>query len=166
MIGLVVCVSVLSACGPVASERKAHPMDWSLRAVAPAWPDTLPHGKTYLSVYAQIYSLTEAKRHDLTATISVRNVSERDTVFLHAADFYRTDGDLVRAYLSGTVFVLPMETLEFVIEEADRSGGTGANFLFEWSAPATAPEPLFEGVMISTSGQQGLSFTTRGVRVG
>jgi len=58
-----------------------------------------------------------------------------------------------------------METVEIVIDEKDQEGGTGANFLFDWSIKPNSHEPYFEGVMISTSGQQGLSFTTEGKRV-
>ena len=45
-------------------------------------------------------------------------------------------------------------------QKIDVTGGTGSNFLFEWAIPRNCPEPLFEGVMNSTMGQQGLSFTT------
>ena len=41
----------------------------------------------------------------------------------------------------------------------------GSNFLFEWKIPKNCPEPLFEGIMSSTMGQQGLSFTTQSKRI-
>lgn len=59
----------------------------------------------------------------------------------------------------------PLETVEIVVDETDVEGGTGANFIFEWSKKDSTPEPLFEAVMISTSGQQGLSFTSTGIRI-
>mgnify|MGYP003503436325 CR=1 FL=1 len=49
--------------------------------------------------------------------------------------------------------------------ERDQAGGTGANFLFNWRIHSPENEPLFDGVMISTSGQQGLSFATKGHRI-
>jgi len=58
-----------------------------------------------------------------------------------------------------------METIEIVLKEKDEKGGTGGNFIFEWSILKEAPEPLFEGVMISTTSQQGLSFTTQSKRI-
>jgi hypothetical protein len=58
-----------------------------------------------------------------------------------------------------------METIEIVINEKDDLGGTGGNFIFEWFIPKNSPEPLFEGVMISTTSQQGLSFTTQGQKI-
>ena len=58
-----------------------------------------------------------------------------------------------------------METTEAIIEEIDVAGGTGSNFIFEWKKDKNTPEPLFEGIMNSTLGQQGLSFTTIGKRI-
>ena len=58
-----------------------------------------------------------------------------------------------------------METIEIVIGEPDREGGTGANFVIDWSISPDVVEPLFECVMISTTGQQGLSFVTEGKRI-
>ncbi|MFN3176951.1 MAG: DUF3124 domain-containing protein [Phaeodactylibacter xiamenensis] len=129
-------------------------------------PDSLASGTTYLSVYSQIYSQTEHRTHDLTATISLRNVNRKDTVYIEEAVYYDTHGTPIRNYFARPIFIAPMETVEIVIDEIDREGGTGANFLFDWRTPLTGNAPLFEAVMISTSGQQGLSFTTQGVRLG
>lgn len=142
-----------------------NPMLWQKRTVDLSRRDSLLAGKTYLSVYSQIYSLTEHRTHDLTATISIRNVSDLDSIYLLRADYYDTHGNLIRSYFDHDIYLKPLETVEIVIDEEDRAGGTGANFIFEWKTKATIPEPLFEGVMISTSGQQGLSFTTAGRRI-
>jgi hypothetical protein len=58
-----------------------------------------------------------------------------------------------------------LETAEIIIDEVDDSGGTGSNFIFEWKIPQNCQAPLFEGVMSSTMGQQGLSFTTEAKRI-
>ncbi|MCB0473148.1 MAG: DUF3124 domain-containing protein, partial [Flavobacteriaceae bacterium] len=68
-------------------------------------------------------------------------------------------------YFDSTIFLAPMETIEIIIDENDVSGGTGSNFIFEWKIPENCPEPLFEGIMTSTMGQQGLSFTTQAKRI-
>lgn len=140
-----------------------NPENWRARTVETALNDSLYSGKTYLPVYSQIYSNTEHRILDLTATISIRNTNKSDTIFINNADYYDTKGDLIRSYFRKPIFLGPMETVEIVIDEVDREGGTGANFLFEWKADSSSNEPLFESVMISTSGQQGLSFITRGV---
>jgi len=62
--------------------------------------DSLVSGSSYLSVYSQIYSTTEHKTHDLTATVSIRNVSITDTIYIKNADYYNTKGDLIRHYIN------------------------------------------------------------------
>ncbi|MCM4155517.1 hypothetical protein DHD80_05835 [Gramella sp. AN32] len=127
--------------------------------------DSLNSGSTYLSVYSQIYSLSEHRTHDLTATISMRNINLQDTVYISKADYYDTHGNLISSFINENILLKPMETLEIVIEEVDKSGGTGANFVFDWQAKDNVHAPYFEAVMISTSGKQGLSFTTQGVKI-
>lgn len=126
--------------------------------------DTLHRGSTYLSVYPEIYSFSQRQVHPLTATVSLRNISSTDTVFVQRADYYNTGGTLVHAYVEKPIYLKPLETIEIVIDEANNAGGTGANFIFEWSSPHARTEPRFEAVMISTAGQQGLSFVTQGIR--
>lgn len=122
-------------------------------------------GTSYLSFYSQIYSLTEHKTHDLTVTISMRNTSDTDTLYIGKADCFGTHGELVRHYFKRPIFLVPMETAEIVIEELEYEGGTGANFLFDWYISEEGTEPIFESIMISTSFQQGLSFVTQGKRI-
>ncbi|TXN36296.1 DUF3124 domain-containing protein [Flagellimonas hymeniacidonis] len=127
--------------------------------------DSLSVGNTYLSVYSQIYSYSENITHDLTATVSLRNTSIHDSIYVLSANYYDTFGSLLKNYVSTPIFIKPLETIHIVINEEDKDGGTGANFLFKWATKETTPEPLFEAVMISTSGSQGLSFTTLGKRI-
>ena len=76
-----------------------------------------------------------------------------------------TDGISISNFFYLAIFVAPMATVQIIIDEKDKSGGTGANFIFDWMIKPDSNEPLFEAVMISTSGQQGLSFTTQGKRL-
>jgi hypothetical protein len=122
-------------------------------------------GKTYLPVYSHIYHGYEHKTFNLTVTISIRNKSVNDSVFLAQANYYNTEGVEIRQYLSDPIYIKPLETIEFVIEEDDDEGGSGANFIFDWAMVNDKNTPLFEAVMISTSFQQGLSFSTRGVQI-
>ena len=127
--------------------------------------DSLVSGASYLSVYSHIYSKTEHKTHDLTATVGIRNINKRDTIFIKNANYYDTKGDLIRTYFKSPIFLKPMQTIEIVIDENDRSGGSGANFVFDWLVPKNGQAPFFEAVMITTYGQQGLSFTTQGITI-
>jgi hypothetical protein len=136
----------------------------AIRAKVPEG-DSLIHGKSYLSVYAQMYSYNSMRKYNLTNMISLRNVSEEDTIYLLRADYYNTHGDKIRTYFDHPVYVVPQQTLEIIIEDKDDEGGTGSNFVFEWKTPQHCPEPLFEGVMNSMDGGQGIAFTTHAVRI-
>ena len=144
----------------------APPADnWKNKTISKQLTDSLSAGTTYLSVYSHIYTLSQERISDLTATISMRNTSTTDTLYLFKAEYFDTNGKSVRNYVTQPIFITPMETAEIVIEQKDNAGGSGANFIFDWKSKPGAPEPLFEAIMISTSGQQGLSFTTQGKRI-
>lgn len=165
-----VCLFFLAAflilsCSKKGDSGRVHSVNWEARVTNQKDISMLVQGSTYLPVYSSIYQLHENKTYDLTVTASIRNISPADTVYLQKANYYGTDGQLVRKYLQHPVYIKPLETLEIVIYEKDRAGGTGGNFVFDWAAKSEQKAPLFEAVMISTSGQQGLSFLTRGVRI-
>ncbi|GAA4313503.1 hypothetical protein GCM10023115_29910 [Pontixanthobacter gangjinensis] len=141
------------------------PVNWEARGVDSSVTDSLKKGKSYLSVYSEIYSQTEHRTHNLTSTVSMRNIDMEDTIYIDKAEYFNTKGEPIRIYFDHPIFIAPLETVEIVVDETDKEGGTGANFIFEWSIKQSSTEPLFEGVMISTSGQQGLSFTSKGVRI-
>ena len=155
----------LAGCQEQKEYSSVDPVNWGKRTLELPVMDSVVSGSTYLSVYSQIYSQTEHLTHDLTATVSMRNINRKDTVYLTNAEYFDTHGNLIRTYFNTTIYIAPMETIEIVIDEHDREGGTGANFIFDWKAAPGVPEPLFEAVMISTSGQQGLSFATQGKRI-
>jgi hypothetical protein len=164
-LSLFLAVLLFLSCDEDKQKQAIKTSIWADRTVALSPSDTLHYGKTYLSVYSQIYSLSEHKTQSLTAMISIRNTSEKDTIYLLRAEYFDTHGVSVKSYFDKPVYLLPLETTEIVIEEKDDSGGTGSNFIFEWKIPEGCPEPFFEGVMSSILSQQGLSFTTQGVRV-
>ncbi len=155
----------MSGCSQNAAPETIKAVNWEKRAVALPETDSLLYGSTYLSVYSQIYSRSESRTHDLTATVSLRNTGLTDSIYILKANYYNTKGDLIRTYFNSPEFIGPMETIQIVINEVDNEGGTGANFIFDWAVKANANDPLFDAVMISTSGQQGISFTAQGVRI-
>ena len=164
---LIVLSLFIFSCAEKAQKEVSsmHPVNWNNRMATLSASDSLVQGISYLSVYSQIYSETEHRTHNLTGTISMRNTNLRDTIYIRKAEYFDTHGNSIRTYFNKPIYIKPMETVEIVIDEKDQSGGTGANFLFQWFIKPNTHEPYFEGVMISTSGQQGLSFTTKGIRV-
>ena len=156
------CIAALAAsCTEQIADRLIPTVNWAQREVPV--PDSLESGTTYLSIYSQIYSEKEKRTHDLTVTVSIRNTDHDQRIYLTGASLYDSKGEKIKNYLSSPAYIDPMETVEIIIDEKDKSGGTGGNFLFHWQKEASANAPLFEAVMISTVGQQGLSFTTTGV---
>ncbi len=143
-----------------------NPINWEKRTILSELEidSSLIYGRTYLSVYSQIYSETEQQIYNLTATVSMRNTNYTDTIYLRKAEYFDTKGNSIRTYFDKTIFISPMETVEIVIDEKDQDGGTGANFVFDWIIKENANEPLFESVMISTY-NRGLSFTTNGKKI-
>lgn len=159
------CIVLTFACNETKEISSINPVNWSNRTANISTNDSLVLGKSYLSIYSQIYSISEHKTHNLTAMVSLRNTSELDTIYIVRAEYYDTHGKSVRKYFNQPIYLLPMETTEIIIDETDITGGTGSNFIFEWKTPKNCSEPLFEGIMNSTMGQQGLSFTTQGIRI-
>lgn len=163
---LLVVLTCCYSCSPVKKNQESIPtFDWSDKVTSINQTDSLRYGTSYLSVYSQIYSYTEHTSIDLTATVSIRNTSETDSIYLLRANYYDTKGVAIESYLSQPISIKTMETLEIVIAEFDKKGGTGANFIFDWATKPNTSDPLFEAVMISTYGQQGLSFTLQGKRI-
>lgn len=160
-----IVVFLVFSCNEKKETNSIRSENWTKRAISLKSKDSLEFGKSYLSVYSQIYSMTEHRTHNLTSMISMRNISDLDTIYLLRAEYYDTHGKSVRKYFDSPIFLAPMETTEIIIDEFDVSGGTGSNFIFEWQVPKDCPEPLFEGIMTSTMGQQGLSFTTQAKRI-
>ena len=155
---------LLISCNEKKSTVFVETINWEKRSIALNPADTFETGKTYLSVYPQIYSRNEDRTEDLTATVSLRNVSTKDSVYLLKAGYFHTSGKPVRTYFEKPIYLAPLETVEIILADNDNAGGSGANFIFDWKIKPHTPEPLFECVMLSTSGGQGISFTTKGVR--
>ena len=120
---------------------------------------------TYVPIYSDIYSETKDTRFNLTATLSLRNTSFKHSIFISDVDYYNSAGEKITAFLKKPIVLKPMQSAEYVIEENDTSGGTGANFIITWGAKSETVAPIFEGIMISTNGQQGISFSTQGTSI-
>ncbi len=163
---LLVIILSFTNCNLPPKEEDPQRTDFSGRPTAIMPVDSiLEKGKTYLSVYSDVYSYSEHSTHNLTSTISLRNRDAQHEVFITKATYFDTKGTALFNYIKKPIALKPMETIHIVIDERDDSGGTGANFIFDWSMKKEGTPPLFEAVMISTQGQQGLSFVTTGERI-
>lgn len=165
IITLLIVLFCFYSCNDVLGKEEYEKVNWNAREATIKPSDSLEVGKSYLSVYSQIYSYSQHKTYNLTAMISIRNTSAKDTIYLSKVDYYDTHGTLLKTYIDKPAYLTPMETIDIIINEVDDAGGTGGNFIFDWKTPKNCPEPIFEGVMTSTSGQQGLSFLTQAKRI-
>jgi hypothetical protein len=134
------------------------------RPAAPAAPEAaLSKGQlVYVPVYSHVYHGDYESKLLLTGILSIRNTDPARPITITKADYYDSDGKLVRSYITNPVTLKPMASIRYIVKESDAGGGSGANFLVQWQADAEVNEPLMEGVMIGTAGQQGISFTSRG----
>lgn len=118
----------------------------------------------YVPVYSHVY-VKDGKPFRLTATLSIRNTDPDHPLVVDRVLYYDSAGKLVRTYVNESVSVAPHATIEFLVEEGDTSGGSGANFVVEWASDNPLTQPVVEAVMIGTSDNQGISFVCPAVVV-
>lgn len=115
----------------------------------------------YVAAYSHIYH-DDGDPYLLTITLSVRNTSIDREIVVNSVRYFDTKGNEVKSYLAKPLRLPALATTEFLVEREDATGGSGANFLVEWSATERVTEPIIEAVMIDTKGQQGISFARNG----
>lgn len=114
----------------------------------------------YVPAYSHIYSQDIDREIDLAATLSIRNTDPEHSITVGTILYHESDGRLVRTYPGATL--APLASFATVVDETDRTGGVGANFIVRWQADARVSPPIVEAVMISTANAQGISFVTTG----
>jgi hypothetical protein len=119
----------------------------------------------YVPVYSHIYYGDQEKQILLTATLSIRNTDPSRAITITKVDYYDSEGKLIKSYVQKPLTLKPLASTRFIVAQSDRRGGSGASFLVQWQGEAQVNPPLLEGVMIGTAGQQGISFTSRGVAI-
>jgi len=119
----------------------------------------------YVPIYSSIYVEHEKSLVHLTATLSLRNTSEKEPITITRVAYYDTNGVLKKNFIDVTFSLGKMATKDFVISTDNLSGGTGANFIVEWKSATKVSTPVIESVMVGTMGTHGFSFTSRGQEV-
>ena len=121
------------------------------------------HHVIYVPTYSHV-THGEGTARRLTTTLSVHNISFRDSIWVHKVRYYNTDGKIVRDFLQEKVSLSPMATYQVRVSPGDTTR-LGANFLVEWEGQAGVPAPLVEAVHVSLSSSIGTSFVTRGTQL-
>lgn len=153
---------LLTGCTSQEKRRESYPQG-NYQAVNIDFTKLSRQQKVYVPVYSDIYHLSGEKRFLLTITVAVRNTSLTDTIYVQKADYYDSNGKLLRTYLQNTIAIAPIASAEFVVEYLENQGGAGASFIVDWGSNHQTIQPLIQGVMIGTLSQQGISFITEGV---
>jgi len=123
----------------------------------------LSKGETiYVPIYSHIYTGDRETPFYLAATLSVRNIDLKYPITLLSADYYDSNGKLIKRYIEEPLRINVLSSTRYVIRESDKTGGSGANFIVRWKSENEVNPPIIESVMIGTRMQQGISFTSRG----
>ena len=116
----------------------------------------------YVPAYSHIYS-RGGQPVLLETTLSIHNTDTKRPLTLDSVRYFDTDGNPVRDFLpDGAMTLAPFATATFLVEEKDVSGGSGANFLVEWTGEEEISVPVIEALMVARDGTHGLSFVTEG----
>lgn len=119
----------------------------------------------YVPIYSDIYIDNVNQNSLLSATLSIRNTSFKDSLFISNIDYYNTHGDLVRSYIEQPIVLSSMATINYVIERDDATGGQGANFIVKLNSDNPQIRPLIQAIMIGENGNKGFSFSTDGYSI-
>lgn len=154
---------VLVACGKPAVDA---PELVGARNLGPAGDIT---GLALRTVYVPIYSSLHVADHvqpvDLGATLSLRNIGEAGSIVITAVDYYDSDGKKIRSFIDAPAELGPLMSAEFFVARADRTGGSGANFLVRWARRDAGPDLMVEAVMLGRDGNAGISLLAKGQEV-
>lgn len=119
----------------------------------------------YVPVYSHVYTGNRALPVNLATTLSIRNTDRRFSITVTGADYYNSEGRLVRRMLSKPVILRPMASTSIFIKEKDTSGGFGASFLVGWHASGEVSTPIIECLMIGAYSGLGISFVSPGQQI-
>jgi len=116
----------------------------------------------YVPIYSHIY-YDGGRPYLLEGTLSVRNADVKNILYLSAVHYYDTSGKLSKKYVDQLIRLEPLQTIEFLVERHDITGGSGANFIVEWRASdASVEAPFVEAIMVGRSGTNAISFVSPG----
>ncbi len=118
----------------------------------------------YAPVYSHIY-YQGGSAYPLETTLSIRNVDTSRPVYIESVEYFDTSGKLARAQVERLIKLRPLQTIAFLIERQDSTGGSGANFLVRWGTDSMADPPLIETIMVGNAGTQAIAFARSGVEV-
>ena len=98
LVSLILVIVLFSSCEKK-EEKKLLNNDLDSRIENTLDRDKVVKGTTYLPLYSHIYHIHEHRTIDLAITVSIRNISLTDSIFILNADYYNTNGNKIREYI-------------------------------------------------------------------
>lgn len=132
------------------------------RASSPALE--LTGKKEYVPVYSHVY--TQGGRPVLLEiTLSIRNTDIENQMFVNEVVYYDSMGKLIKKFIETPLLVDPLATVEFLVEQKEYEGGSGANFIVQWVSEQSVNPPLIEAVMVGSIEGESISFVRQAVPI-
>jgi hypothetical protein len=124
----------------------------------------------YLPVYAYIqYGDLDrsgtARQLQVSALVSIHNTDLDKPITLLSARYFGTDGKFLRNFVASPRVLKPMETLEFLVERREVSGGSGSNFVIQWESAAAVSPPLAQALHVEVQTNRAVVFITDAVPI-
>jgi hypothetical protein len=115
----------------------------------------------YLPVYSEVPFGDRGLTINLSATVTIRNTDGIAPITIKRADYFGSSGVLIRPYLKQPEVVRPMGSVNHVVNESDRSGGSSASFLLEWQSDVPVTPPVVEAIMVNLTYNTGFAFSSQ-----
>lgn len=119
----------------------------------------------YLPVYSHIWhgdldSRGLPVKTLLSVLVSIRNTDPVNAIRILSARYFNSEGKEIREYVPKAVSIAPLGTHELFVSRDDDTGGSGANFVIAWNAPAPASPPIVEAVHANLPAGRAVIFVT------
>lgn len=121
--------------------------------------NTFDKKKFYVPVYSHLY-ISENNYTRLSISLSIRNSDQEKDLYIESVDYYNTQGELVKKYLSQPHILKPMASIDYFVSLEDMSGGHGAKFLVNVASKEKTNLPIIQAIMLNKSGSSNLCFLT------
>ena len=120
--------------------------------------------QVYVPIYSHVYA-HGGKPILLEVTLSIRNTDIDVPMIVNEVNYYDTDGNQVRRYIEAPIVIAPLATIEFLVEQQDYEGGSGANFVVSWTSEKLLNDPLIQAVMVGSVENDTVSFVSTSVPI-
>lgn len=139
--------------------------------LGPALAEEIVPASKGQTVYVPIYSelrhgnVNSSGKTDstlLSILVSVRNTDPATPIRVVAANYYNSEGKLIRNSMPTPRVIQPFGTLELFVEHRENVGGSGANYAIRWDAATPVSPPTIEALHARFQAGFSVAFISRG----